>query len=378
MSDLLRQLRSRAQANARQAVGLCVAELPEYAAAARDAQQYQEMLDFAVFTRIRTADLAVDDGSLTTDDLAVVESMGRRRGADGMSFETVRRLLTLHATATLREIGEASGPRDMDVGMRLLGWLGPQVAVAQRVYTLGYTTGLRSHLPVVARARQFTELALEAEPGALACADSYGIRLPDRYLVTVARLRVRPTAPADLVHAAWHRHGIPATWREPDEFVALIPADQHETADALIRAVAEIAGQPCSVGAATGPPEALGAAYALAQQISEVTPAERSPSHLYTVADVLLELGAAQLPEIERWLHDLARLLFGGPDLVNTLNEYYRNDLDRPRTAASLHIHIRTLDYRLRRIRELTGIDPGTTHGIRVLSTVVSRVTADR
>ncbi|MGB3442600.1 MAG: helix-turn-helix domain-containing protein [Actinophytocola sp.] len=378
MSDLLRQLRGRASANARWAVDLCVDDLPEYAAAAKDSRKYQEMLDFAVFTRMRTVELFAEDGSLTTGDLAVVESMGRRRGEEGLSFETVRRLLTLHTTATLREIGEASGPLDLDVGMRLLSWLGPQEATAHQAYTRGYSTGLRSHLPIVARVRQFTELALEAGEDALAFADSCGIRLHDRYLVTVARLPAPPAAPADLVHAAWHRHGIPATWREPDEFVALVPADQRQAAGALIAEIAEIAGQPCSVGVAECPPGELGEAFALAQRISRVTPAERSPTHLYTVTDVLLELGAAELPEIDRWLRDLAGLLADGPDLVGTLNVYYRNDLNRPRAAASLHIHARTLDYRLRRIRALTGIDPGTTHGIRVLSTVVSRSIASR
>ncbi|MFI7121788.1 PucR family transcriptional regulator [Amycolatopsis sp. NPDC049868] len=373
MSELLRQLRSRAPANARRFVDLCVAELPEYAAAARDSHKYREMLDFAVFTRTRTVDLGAEDSPLGPDDLAVVESMGRYRGEDGMSFEIVRRLLTLHTTVTLREIGEASGPRDLDAGMRLLGWLGPQLEVAQRAYTLGYTTGVRRHLPVVACVRRFTELALEGDPDAPACADSCGVRLHDRYLVTVARPAVEPPAPADLVHAAWDRHGIPATWREPGEFVALVPADGQQVAGALIREVAEMAGQPCSVGSATGPLRTLDATFALAERISRVTPAERSPSHLYTVTDTLLELGAAELPEIDRWLHDLARLLDGGPDLVSTLNTYYRNDLNRRRTAASLNIHPRTLDYRLRRTRELTGIDPGTTHGIRVLGTVVSR-----
>ncbi|OXM57620.1 hypothetical protein CFP71_07335 [Amycolatopsis thailandensis] len=376
MSDLLRQLRSRAPANARRVVDLCVEELPEYAAAARDSREHQEMLDFAVFTRTRTVELGAEDSPLTTDDLAVVESMGRRRGEEGMSFETVRRLLTLHTTATLREIGEASGPRDLDAGMRLLGWLGPQVAAAQRAYTLGYTTGARRHLPVVARVRQFAELALKDDPGAPAFADSCGLRLPERYLVTVVRTAIPPAIPDDLVHAAWDRHGIPATWREPDEFIALVPADRRQAANALIREVAEIAGQPCSVGAATGPSGTLGETLSLAERISRVTPAEQSPDHLYTVTDTLLELSAAELPEIGRWLHDLARLIAGGPDLVGTLSAFYRNDMSRSRTAASLNIHPRTLDFRLRRTRELTGIDPATTHGIRVLSTVVSRAVA--
>jgi sugar diacid utilization regulator len=41
-----------------------------------------------------------------------------------------------------------------------------------------------------------------------------------------------------------------------------------------------------------------------------------------------------------------------------------------------LRIHPRSLDYRLQRAGELTGLDPASTHGIRILSAVVSRVLA--
>jgi DNA-binding PucR family transcriptional regulator len=91
---------------------------------------------------------------------------------------------------------------------------------------------------------------------------------------------------------------------------------------------------------------------------------------------VFIELGAAELPEIDRWLHHLTQRLTNGPDLVGTLDAYYRNDLNRPRAAAALCIHPRSLDYRVQRVHELAGIDPASTHGIRILSTVVLRVLA--
>ena len=42
----------------------------------------------------------------------------------------------------------------------------------------------------------------------------------------------------------------------------------------------------------------------------------------------------------------------------------------------ALHIHPRTLDYRLRRVREVTAIDPGSTKGVRVLTAAVARLLA--
>ena len=65
-----------------------------------------------------------------------------------------------------------------------------------------------------------------------------------------------------------------------------------------------------------------------------------------------------------------------GPDLVRTLDVSYRNDMNRLRAAVALHIHPRTLDYRLRRVREVTAADPGSTKGVRVLTAAVARLLA--
>jgi hypothetical protein len=44
-------------------------------------------------------------------------------------------------------------------------------------------------------------------------------------------------------------------------------------------------------------------------------------------------------------------------ELVETLDAFVRSGLDRRRAAAEIHVHPNTLDYRLRRIAELTGLD---------------------
>jgi DNA-binding PucR family transcriptional regulator len=41
-------------------------------------------------------------------------------------------------------------------------------------------------------------------------------------------------------------------------------------------------------------------------------------------------------------------------------------NLDRERTARELHIHRRTLRYRMVRIREMSGIDLDTAHGVQL------------
>ena len=51
-------------------------------------------------------------------------------------------------------------------------------------------------------------------------------------------------------------------------------------------------------------------------------------------------------------------------DLLGTLRTYLDTGLDRNATARRIHIHPNTLDYRLRRIHELTGLSLHDTHDL--------------
>jgi sugar diacid utilization regulator len=100
------------------------------------------------------------------------------------------------------------------------------------------------------------------------------------------------------------------------------------------------------------------------------------PSAVHHLTDLFAEIGAARIPPVDRWLREVADRLAAGPDLVATLDAFYRNDMVRKRTAAELGLHPRTLEYRLRRVHDLTGLDPASVRGVRVLSTTVTRVLA--
>jgi DNA-binding PucR family transcriptional regulator len=90
------------------------------------------------------------------------------------------------------------------------------------------------------------------------------------------------------------------------------------------------------------------------------------------LADVLLEYQLSRpsdaLPALGALLDPLER----NTDLIRTLEVYLANDLDRRRAAAQLHVHPNTLDYRLRRIVELTGIDPSTARGLQLMGAALS------
>lgn len=95
------------------------------------------------------------------------------------------------------------------------------------------------------------------------------------------------------------------------------------------------------------------------------------PPGLYRLDDVLLEaaLGGTAPGPAARLAAILAPL---GPDLLESLEAYLAHDADRRSAAAALHVHPNTLDYRLRRIAELTGRSPLTARGLQVLGAALT------
>jgi hypothetical protein len=394
VGDLFRQMSTRLQANARRAVEGYASELAEYRAVQADPRGYAEMLDFAVFLRERTILLATDHQPFTVDDLAVMAAAGRERGERGVSLAAHRQVLLLYARFTLQDLHEAAGPGDVHDLLRMLGWLAPQGAASAEAYTTGYLAGQKEFLPIAARAQLLARMLIADDPLVGQLARDLGVPLADNFLVIVLRIPgdpFRPTETAEavrkeIVSKLFARHRVPITWAEPEELMAILAAPGkdpvrmgdpvQQPALSFVADFTELWGRPYAIGTALGAAPALAIAVALARQTSQVAPIEVVPRRIYTMTDMFVELGVAQVPWADKWLREMAEQLAGGPDLVTTLDAYYRNDMHRLRTAASLIIHPRTLDYRLQRVRELTGMDPGSTRGVRVLSTVVAKALA--
>ncbi|MDQ1439019.1 MAG: hypothetical protein QOK43_2648 [Acidimicrobiaceae bacterium] len=92
----------------------------------------------------------------------------------------------------------------------------------------------------------------------------------------------------------------------------------------------------------------------------------------YTLDDVLLEFLLTRPSQAAERLERVLDPLADGPELIATLEGYFAADFDRRRAAANLHIHPNTLDYRLRRVSELTGLAVGTAKGVQVLGAALT------
>ena len=124
------------------------------------------------------------------------------------------------------------------------------------------------------------------------------------------------------------------------------------------------------VGAAEATTTAeLAGAGELACDVLRLAPAEPG---LYELRDVLLDYQLSRPSSAQQHLAGLLQPLERNPDLLRTLEVYLEQDLDRRRTAGELHVHPNTLDYRIKRIVELTGLEPGTTVGLQLLAGAVA------
>ncbi|MFD6292695.1 PucR family transcriptional regulator [Streptomyces sp. NPDC060205] len=387
MGSLFAELARQASANARREVETYVREIPELGSLDANSRARSETLEYSVWFRRRTLELAPVNGMLTDADLDYIASMGEARAGAGMSLDSRQRVLRVHTELMLREINEATEAQrggDVDELMRIMGWFAPQGERGIGAYRQGFVTAMRRRLPYVEQVGLLARALLAEDPIAAELALLTGLELAEYYEVTVVRVPDSPAGdrgPESGIDTLAKTHRVPVTWCPErggggGELIALVPGDEAGTPTAdLLGDVAREIGRLCAVGTAGAPLSGLAGALDRARRISRAAPLRRTSARLraHTTADVFVELAVAEVPFVDDWLRGVARSLASGPDLLLTLDAYYRHDMNRGATAEALNVHPRTLDYRLRRARELTDIDPGSTRGVRVLSAVVSR-----
>ena len=141
----------------------------------------------------------------------------------------------------------------------------------------------------------------------------------------------------------------------------------------VVELVAKSAGADATAGGAV----AIGVhdiarAAAQAHDVVRLARQLEKPPGGYLLRDVLLEYQLTRPSDAQTELAQLLDPLDRNPDLPRTLEVYLAHDLDRRSTAAALHVHPNTLDYRLRRIVDLTGLDPSTSRGLQLLGAALA------
>jgi hypothetical protein len=381
VGGLFDSLRDRVEAAARNAVSAYLREVPEYQGTpvgARGRDDQAGMFGFAVFIRSRSLDLASAGLPLSEEDLSVISSVGRQRAELGLSVLSQQRVLGLHTRLMLQEIHEVAGPDDANDLLRMVGWFGAQGVQARSAYLHGYSHGVGRSRTLATCNELLARILLADEPVEPHLADQLRPLLAGRYVVSVLRIpapAVSEQARSAVVTAL--AGGALLAWLGDGELVLLTPGTVDCSA-ALhhVRLAVATLDRSCQVASAEGVTGRLSESLGLAREAGLVAPMEDRPTRLNLLADLFVEMAVANTPEIDAWLCAFGRRLSDGPDLVSTLHAYFRHDMSRAAASAALHIHPRTLDYRLQRVRKATGLDPGSTVGVRMLSTAVTRLLA--
>ncbi|SHN46717.1 PucR family transcriptional regulator [Cryptosporangium aurantiacum] len=339
---------------------------------------------FAAFVR--------DGGPPDSGDLAALRESAIRRAEEGVPLDAVLGAYFVGARylvdAFLREVDHHEDPTAVaQLPGQLLTLLQPVTAAVLD----GYLRVAQASWSADRDAEQtLLNALLDGKPAGEAAARA-GVALPPGYLVLSVAVGRHPdeTAPGvdPLIAARRKVRRLRAELRHQTRGTALVtlaadgglvllpmpvPADAltaahwRDLAD-LVDRLSRQCGVTLTVGAAEAESDGVPDAARLAAEVRQVaSTAGRGPG-VHRLSDVLLEYQLSRPGAAHAQLAALLRPVAERPDLLDTLQAFLRCALDRRETAARLQVHPNTVDYRLRRVTALTGLDTGRSHDLLLL-----------
>ena len=378
---------------ARQMIDTFVAEIPLYGLLPRE-QLEGEILAITE-ENLRLFFRALRSGeSLSPAALGDVRLSAARRAEERVPLEAVLTAYHVGARIGWEAIVDAAEPEETDAviaaGVRVLGYAQQVTAEVAAAYLEEQQTIYGEERDA---RRALASALLSGEP-ADSLAQRLAVTIAPAYVVVALRIDPHPDeADRGVGGAIAARRKVRRAQRALDGWLGepivglldpvggavLLPAEPetaHERADQLpdlVAAVSKAAGADVTAGGAvavgTGD---IARAAAQAQDVVRLARVLGREPGGYLLRDVLLEYQLTRPSDAQSDLAQLLVPLDRNPDLPLTLEVYLDHDLDRRKTAAALHVHPNTLDYRLRRIVELTGLDPSTTRGLQLLGAALA------
>lgn len=301
-------------------------------------------------------DSLVSGTPLAAAELEPFRASARERASEGMPLEDLLHAYRLGGRLGWRALADAAGPEEqpllVDAAEQVMRYVDEVSAAVAQAY-------LDERQQLVSEEERSARDLFEAiirdqnlDGRLLRLAERRGFTLSDRYHPFVTR---SPGSGgrhhADLA-AVLRREGTLAL-TEGDRIAGLLTPEERQRA--------RLPGTIGVIGEATLPSD-LPAALDEVRMLAELAE-RRELSGTIDATSFPLELLLLAAPRhaqriTESILSPLSDLDGGrGGELRTTLEAFVEQDLDRRRTAEVLHIHPNTLDYRLRRVRELTGLD---------------------
>ncbi|MFI8825575.1 PucR family transcriptional regulator [Streptomyces sp. NPDC053431] len=318
---------------------------------------------------------------LGEDEQAAIRESAARRADEGVPLESVVGAYHVGAEECALQVLSTVEPADyadvLVVQRRLLGFL-RQVSCA---VAAGYVQERQSALGDEQVALQSLLSRLLEGGSPQAAADRAGVQLPPCYLVLSIAMGPHPDELLPGVNRPVvvrrklrrlrnelqrHTTGVPLSVLSGDGGLVLFPygtpaadfgAADRDRLSWLVTQFGRMCGADLLVAAAAATPEGVAEAARLAGEVREVAEASGRPPGLYLLDDVLLEYQLSRPSPARDGLAALLGPLGDRPELLDTLRTFLACGLDRRQAAARLQVHPNTVDYRLRRAADLTGVD---------------------
>ncbi|PBC50625.1 transcriptional regulator [Rhodococcus sp. ACS1] len=324
----------------------------------------------------------LDEGiSPTDEDLAEVRNSSARWAREGFPLKLVLRILH----EGIREAGDlvASNAREEDL---------PELLVIQKVMftllecvTVAATTSYVEELEAVNSERDGAAVnlvtALFSGRKAATAARHAGVELADEYVVLGLSIPSHPT------EAVTHRRkavvarqklrrlqieladaagGAALCSLSPDGGTLLLPGSPERAwMVSLLDRIGAAAGVPLTATATRVRTAGIPAAADQVHELLDLADQLALEPGLYEMDDLALEYQLTRPGPGRTHLARLLEPLQGSPELIETLEVHIGHDLNRQRTAKQMHLHTNTVDYRLKRVAQLTGCDPTRPSGLR-------------
>lgn len=375
-----RRLQAAAGALERTVMARLVERLPVYATL--PSEQLGGEIAKQVTLAIRGfADLVLTGELPDQEARAAIRESSARRADEGVPLEAVVGAYHLGAEECAAQVVAAAEPGDLADVLLVQRHLLVYLRLVSCEVAAGYVQERQTALSdeQVALQELLSRLLKGGSPRA--AADRAGIDLPPCYLVLSIGMgphpdELRPGVDRSVVtrrklrrlrnELQRHTTGVPLFALSGDGGLALIPCGTAAAAldttnrdrlSELVGQLRRICGVDLLVSAAAATPDEVAQAARLADEVRGVARAAGRGPGLYVLDDVLLEYQLSRPSPAREGLAARLGPLSTRPELLTTLRTFLACGFDRRRTAALLQVHPNTVDYRLRKATDLTGLD---------------------
>jgi sugar diacid utilization regulator len=390
-NPLADRIEPRLDAMARQMVDAFVERIPQYATLPRE-QLDGEILpisrhNLSLFVAyLRTGDTA----SL---DLDRVRASAARRAEEQVPLEALLTAYQLGAAVGWQALRDAAGPDESQLLIEGAGRVMEFLHLVTGAFASAYLEERQAIYGEARDARRTLAEALLTGAQSEALAQRASVELASHYVVLAIQVEASPDEATEGVEASVaarrkqrrvdeqvpHAAGPHAVALiVPTGGTVLVPTDERGAsaavdADEITVKLAESAGAAVHAGVSSPASiDALRDAAAEAREVLRLVLELGRPPGAYTVDSVVLEYLLTRPSAARDRLASVLDPLEAGPELIATLEGWFGADFDRRSAAEALAVHPNTLDYRLRRIGEITGLSLSTARGLQVLGAALA------